>query len=187
MTSKWNFLIECLKTRGTKLSHDKYPPQLRVFAITLHFYSAKAYAYVNKFNSVLPHPRVIRSWYSSVNADPGFSQEAFNSLKQKSEIITEWRKVSLYTYIINDEMSIKKGCQRGRDHVIRGHVDICSSLPEDDPSELPECKDALVFMVVPLKNNWKLLIAYFLIKGLPAFTKSHLIKQALIRLHDVGV
>lgn len=41
--------------------------------------------------------------------------------------------------------------------------------------------------MVPLKYNWKLPIAYFSIKGLPASIKSHLIKQALIRLHDVGV
>ncbi|CAH0718944.1 unnamed protein product, partial [Brenthis ino] len=47
-----------LQNKGNKsLSHDKYPPQLRAFAITLHFYSAKAFAYVrNKFNLALPHP-----------------------------------------------------------------------------------------------------------------------------------
>lgn len=84
-------------------------------------------------------------------------------------------------------MSLKKGCHRGHDRIIRGHVDIGSALPSDDPSELPECKDALVLMVVPLKGNWKIPIAYFMIKGLSASSKSHLIKQALIRLHDVGI
>lgn len=77
-----------VKNTGTKnFNHDKYPPELRAFAITLHFYSPKAYTYVrNKFNLALPHPRVIRSWYSTVNAYSGFSQEAFRSLTLKSEI-----------------------------------------------------------------------------------------------------
>ncbi|RVE39863.1 hypothetical protein evm_015487, partial [Chilo suppressalis] len=174
-------------TGQKKINHDKYPPELRAFAITLHFYSPKAYTYVrNKFNLALPHPRVIRSWYSTVNADPGFSQEAFRSLKLKSEIFKQ-NGEKLVCALILDEMSLKRGCQRGRDRIIRGHVDIGSALPLDDPSELPECKDALVLMVVPLKEKWKLPIAYFLIKGLSVSSKSHLIKQALIRLHDVGV
>ncbi|XP_065672043.1 uncharacterized protein LOC136089878 [Hydra vulgaris] len=46
----------------------KYSPSLRTFALTLHFYSAKAYDYVRpSFNNCLPHPDTLRKWYSSIN------------------------------------------------------------------------------------------------------------------------
>lgn len=52
---------------------SKYPPALRSFAMTLHFYFPKAYCFVRKkFLSALPHARTIVSWYSSVNGEPGF-------------------------------------------------------------------------------------------------------------------
>lgn len=39
----------------------KYSPELRTFALTLQFYSSKAYRYVRKtFNNLLPEPSTIR-------------------------------------------------------------------------------------------------------------------------------
>lgn len=44
---------------GGNVNRSKYPPELRSFAITLHFYSPKAYNFVRKkFNLALPHPSV---------------------------------------------------------------------------------------------------------------------------------
>lgn len=69
----------CLKSK-------KYSPSLRAFALTLHFYSPKAYAYVrDTFNTCLPHPSTIRKWYSTINAAPGFTEEAFRVLKEKTQ------------------------------------------------------------------------------------------------------
>lgn len=43
------------------LTKAKYPPHLRCFALTLHFYSPAAYNYVRKtFQLTLPHLSVIR-------------------------------------------------------------------------------------------------------------------------------
>ena len=54
--------LDILKRAENK---GKCTPQLRAFAITLQFYSKKAYDYVRKtFNLALPHPRVLRTWYS---------------------------------------------------------------------------------------------------------------------------
>lgn len=80
----------------------------------------------------------------------------------------------------------KKSCipTHSRDGVTRGHVDLGI---DTECNDLPDCKDALVFMVVPLKGNWKIPIANFFINGLSAETMSALIKQALIRLHDISV
>lgn len=69
-----------------KIRHDTYPPEMRAFALTLHFYSAKAYRYVRKsFALSLPHTSVIRRWYSGINGEPGFTQEAFAALEVKVE------------------------------------------------------------------------------------------------------
>ncbi len=45
-----------------------YSPELRSFALTLHFYSPHAYRYVRKmFDTCLPHPRTIERWYQSID------------------------------------------------------------------------------------------------------------------------
>ena len=63
-----------------------YSPELRSFALTLHFYSPCAYNYVRKvFETCLPYPRTISRWYQSVDDAPGFTKYAFNALKMRSE------------------------------------------------------------------------------------------------------
>ena len=62
----------------------KYPAELKSFALTLQFYSAKAYEYVRKtFNLALPHQAQIRKWYSKVPAEPGFTETAFTAIKSR--------------------------------------------------------------------------------------------------------
>jgi len=59
----------------------KYCPDLRRFAISLHFRSVSANNFVRKeFNTILPHPRTLGKWYSNTNCEPGFTIEAFNTL-----------------------------------------------------------------------------------------------------------
>lgn len=53
----------------------KYSPLLKSFALTLQFYSTKAYNFVRKtFGLALPHQRHIRKWYSKIPANPGFQE-----------------------------------------------------------------------------------------------------------------
>lgn len=69
----------------------RYSPALKSFALTLQFYSAKAYEFVRKtFDIALPSQSQIRRWYGKVAADPGFTKSAFNALKAKVE---EARKI----------------------------------------------------------------------------------------------
>jgi hypothetical protein len=61
-------LIKRLVMQKKRKNLGEYPPELRSFALTLKFYSTKAYNYVRKsFDLGLPHVNVIRSWYSSMN------------------------------------------------------------------------------------------------------------------------
>lgn len=62
-----------------------YSPELRSFALTLHFYSPHAYRYVRRvFNTCLPHPRTIEKWYSSIDGQPGFTDHAFRALQSRT-------------------------------------------------------------------------------------------------------
>ncbi len=57
----------------------RYTDDIKEFSLTLYFYSPKAYEYVRSIIP-LPNPSLIRKWSSSVDCEPGFLQEAFQSL-----------------------------------------------------------------------------------------------------------
>lgn len=70
--------------RQLKGKNAKYVPEIRTFALTLHYYSARAYSYVRKyFKNLLPHSRTIQKWYAVVNGEPGFTKEAFDAIKER--------------------------------------------------------------------------------------------------------
>ena len=94
--------------KGKKLTRKAYPPELRAFALTLQFYSTKAYNYVRQhFNLALPSLSAIRRWYQSINGDPGFTTEAFAALKARAASVTSNNKALLCSLMI-DEMSIRQ-------------------------------------------------------------------------------
>lgn len=54
-----------LKGKHTK---QKYPEELKTFAITLHFYSPKGYEFVRKhFNLCFPSHPTIRNWCGKID------------------------------------------------------------------------------------------------------------------------
>lgn len=83
-------------------------PELRSFALTLHFYSPTAYDYVRKsFNKCLPHPSIIRKWYSIIDGLPGITAESMNAIKL--EVVEMKNKnLDLVCGLIMDEISIRK-------------------------------------------------------------------------------
>jgi len=70
--------------KKSKKFKRKYSKELKSFAITLQFYSGKAYNYVRKtFDLCLPHENVVRKWYTTVGAEAGFTRDAFETLAKK--------------------------------------------------------------------------------------------------------
>ncbi|KYN10146.1 THAP domain-containing protein 9 [Trachymyrmex cornetzi] len=143
-----------------KGARKKYSAQLRAFALTLNFYSAKAYRYVRKtFCNFLPDPATIRKWYATLDGQPDFTKEALDAVKckvQKSEN-------PIFCNLVLDEMSIKeKPSYDG--NKFQGFVDV--GLSVGDSAVLVTAKHALVFMLVALNDHWKLPIGYFLIDSL---------------------
>ena len=166
-----------------KLSREAYHPDLVKFALTLQFYSLKAYNYVRKhFDLALPHASTIRRWYSSIGGCPGFTDEAFVSLKQKVEEASG-RGEEVVCSLMLDEMSIMRHLDFDGKRVV-GYVDIGT---QNDDDSLPEATEALVFLVVCVNGSWKVPIAYFLIHGLSGKERANLTKQCLEKLHEVGI
>lgn len=163
-----------------KGKQEKYSPALRSFALTLSFYSAKAYEFVrNSFNNVLPHPRTISKWYRSVDGSPGFTQEALMALKRKQDS-------SSYRFLCNlcfDEMSIRKQVE-WTGSKFTGYVDIGTQLDSDN---IPEAREVICFMVVALNASWKIPVGYFLIDGLSSNEKAGLVNKCLEFIHESGV
>ena len=89
--------------KGKKLG--KYSESLKSFALTLHFYSAKAYNFLRKsFHLALPHPRSITSWYRKIPADSGFTEPAFKALELKVTNLREKQdtRSTAALYLLNE-------------------------------------------------------------------------------------
>lgn len=156
----------------------RYSPELRSFALTLHFYSPKAYNYVRKtWSLLLPHPSTIKQWYRVVDGSPGFTKEALDAIKLRS-LAT---KKPVIINLVIDEMSIREQVvyNEGKLH---GGVDF--GTLDNDSDSIETAKNALVFMAVSLNDNWKVPIAYFLISSLSGQERSNLLTQALEMLYD---
>lgn len=184
MSSLTLSLQELLKRQGQKSKNQAvtktYSPALKTFALTLNFYSPRAYNYVREtFDTCLPHQRTLRGWYSAINGEPGFTTEAFVALKQKAESSSK----RLLCSLIIDEMAIRKKIEwDGQKY--HGFVDGGTGLESDC---LEEATQALVFMLVSINDSWKLPVAYFLITGMSGEQKSALVMQCLEKVHETNI
>ena len=174
--------VELFKRMSTNSGKGcKYSPQLKSFALTLQFYSAKAYDFVRKtFNLALPHPVQIWKWYTKVPAEPRFTEPSFKALEQRKKDAGK----NVICSLMIDEMAIMKHVSwDGKKY--RGYVDLGNEVKDDDSA--PLAKDALVFMVVGINESWKVPVGYFFIDGLSGKERANLIKVCLKKLHDVGI
>ena len=178
-------LMKRLVTQKKKKNPGAYPKELRTFAMTLKFYSAKAYKYVRKsFDLVLPDPSTISRWYNVIDGEPGFTQEALTALKAK--VFAGQRDgQKVVCALMLDEMSIRKHVQWDpKAGMRRGYVDVGTKIYDDS---LPVATEALVFMAVSVNSNWKIPCGYFLVNGLTAEEKANLTRDCLTKLHETKV
>ena len=175
-------LKDCKKHKSNR--RKKYSKELKSFAVTLQFYSSKAYNFVrNTFGLTLPHENVVRRWYSTIDAEPGFTKAAFDVLKLKVDQEAKKNK-EVIVALIFDEVAIKKRVEfDGKKFV--GCTDLGTGVEPDDMT--PPATEALVFMVVALDGSWKLSIGYFLADHLKTEEKSNILRMAFKKLHDIGV
>ncbi|CAI6349790.1 unnamed protein product [Macrosiphum euphorbiae] len=143
-----------------------FSPELRAFALTLKFYSPKAYNFVReKFGSCLPHATTLRSWYHEINVEEGFTEASFTALK--------------------NEMHIKRQIEWDGKKC-HGFSSIGNGYTSND-SELRAATQVLVILVVALDSSWKVPIGYFFHKGLNGKDKGKLVLEALKKLYEIDI
>ena len=151
----------------------RYTDEVKKFALTLDFYSPRAYEYLRKVFS-LPHRNSLKEWTSSVNCEPGFFQDVFDHLKSK---VDENPKHS-DCVLICDAMSIhellKYNQSMGK---WDGYVNFGEGIAVPDPDVL--AKDALVFLLVSFKGGWKYPVGYVLCDKISAKDLNTLLKKSL--------
>lgn len=169
------------KAKGLALERQ-YTEEVRKFALSLHFFSPKAYDFVRTtYNSCLPHPRTLCKWYQNVDAEPGFSNEAFEALKAK----VQCNERQVVCALILDEMAIRKSlCWNPRLQKYSGRVNTGIEFESDSIEVANQC---LVFLVNCINGRWKLPVAYFLITSLSGEQKAALLQICIQKCKDVGV
>ena len=175
-------VARCLNKKTHSLPRNVYPKELRNFALSLHFYSAKAYEFVrSQFHNCLPHPKTLVRWYSCIEGNPGFHNETFTALQQ---FVDSRGGQPILCSMMMDEIAIRKQVLwDGKKYV--GYID--HGVPVEDSSSLPVAKEALVMMIVCMTERWKIPVAYFLIDGLRGQERANLVLICLRKLYAVGI
>lgn len=155
----------------------KYKPALRQFALSLYFYSPKAYNYVRyKFYNSLPHLKTVSRWYQSVHGEPGIITEALEAIKRRANSVS----YKLVGTLVFDEIAIRQHVDYYKGKMV-GYVD-CGAFIECNIALI--AKEALVYCVTCMNDTWKMPIAYFLLNGINAERKKGLTLQCLQALHE---
>ncbi|KAF2883187.1 hypothetical protein ILUMI_22987 [Ignelater luminosus] len=167
--------------RNLRNKKQQYSSELRQFALTLQYYSPRAYNYIrHKWRNLLPHSSTIKNWYSNINCKPGFQKQALDA------IANENKKKKVLLNIVIDEIAIRSQIIYGSNRFYGG-VDLGSHMSfESDNDNLPKATHALVFMAVAINGSFKVPIAYFLIKSLTGEERANLLSKCLELINDTG-
>lgn len=169
------------KKTNNKTASKEFPHSVKSFAITLHFFSPKAYNYLrSKFYNSLPHPKTLSRWYTAISAKPGFSQETIDFLKLK---VKNTKPKKIICSVVFDEMAIRQHLEYDGTNYY-GHVDFGNCL---DGESVELAKEVLVFLIVCINESWKVPLGYFFTSGLNSNQKASLLQQALNLACDIGL
>lgn len=158
---------------------------MRLFCFTLHFYSPRAYEYLRTIFKGLPSIRTLQYWYSAIDGSPGFTNSAFDALRQKANDFKE-KGEPLIVGLIFDDVNIRKHSQYDASKgEFLGHIN--AGIPKDYEICSPLAKEALVLMVSGIGSDFKAPIGYFLSNGLCSEERAALIHEAILRLTKAGV
>jgi hypothetical protein len=164
---------------ANKSKSARYRDTIKQFAVTLHFYSPKAYRFVRK-SLHLPCSATIRAWAASIKCEPGFMTCIIEHLQNTLD------EDDKDCFLLVDEMSIKKQViWDKKNKKFAGTTDYGPILAEEQDSI---AQNALVVMAVGLKKPWfHPIIAYFLVDRVDAQMQAQIIKEAVNLLTDAGL
>lgn len=167
-------------------SSKQYDESVRAFALTLHFYSPRAYGFVRtKFNKHLPDVSVLRSWASNCTGygEPGINVEALRVIGKKADEMQRDGN-NLFCSLAWDEMNIRRHVQWCEaTNKFLGYITYGSKTKD---GEIPVASQALVFLITGINSEFSIPVAHFFIKGLKTEEKANLIRAIIDRLTSVG-
>ena len=162
-----------LKNQDRGSQGRRYDEEVKKFALTLNFYSPRAYEYIRGVFS-LPHSNSLTEWTSSVECEPGIFMDVLKNLNSR---IKE-NPTHADCVLICDAMSIKSSVfynPTTGNH--QGYIDY------GDGIEVPDvdiaATEATVFMLVSFRGHWKYPIGYVLDNKLNAQDLRCLLSRAL--------
>ena len=169
--------------KGKKSQGHRHSEEAKRFAVTLHFYSPRAYEYVRTIFD-LPHPRSISAWTSTVSCEPGFFGDVFNHLKSMALNDPVNRDCALIFdgMAIHQDTSFSKILGR-----MLGYVDYGEDIALDEDEEGQIASEALIFMLNSLKSHWKYPIGYVFIDKIKADAQKALVARALESSLEAGL
>ena len=131
------------RNHSVHLHGRRYSEEIKKFAMTLHFYSPRAYDFI-RTEFILPAPSSLSNWTSSVSCDPGFLVDVFRSLQEQCRADPTHRHCAL----IVDGVSIKARTpynpSTGR---YEGFVDFGNGILPENPDML--AMEARLLVVSP--------------------------------------
>lgn len=160
-----------------------FPLELQEFAVTLQHYSSRAYEFVRTtFLKSLPHLGTLSRWYSTINGDPGFTEESFSTLYE----MTKTSSKEVLVNLVIDEMAIRKQLVWTGQQV-EGYVSNPLSPPDAFDDSQKMAKEAIVLLAVGVNSRFKIVLGYWFIDGLNASDRAAMVTECLKKLHAVGV
>ena len=134
----------------------RHNEEVKKFALTLNFYSPRAYEYVRKVFH-LPHPNSLCIWTSSVKCEPGFFNDVFDMLQLKVKENPSHADCGL----ICDAMAIKESVFYNKSTgKYDGYVNYGDGIVLTDENIV--ATEATVFMLVSFRGQWKYPVGYIL-------------------------
>ena len=127
-----DFLYNFKNNLGAKPSGRRYTDEIKEFALTLYYYSPKAYQYVRSIIP-LPNPSLIKKWSASFKCEPGFVVEAFTSLSKEITNTPSNKDCCL----VIDAMAIRKQTiWNPQKDQYSGFIDLGGIIPNEQPKKL---------------------------------------------------
>ncbi|XP_063174267.1 DNA transposase THAP9 [Candoia aspera] len=161
---------------------DNYPAASRNFAASLHLFSAKAYEFMRR-TFRLPEPAILRTWLSNLDYKPGFSQQAFNVLAERSQAgkqAFKWCALLLGTMPLERRIHYDPSARS-----LQGLVNFGTG--NYDADEIPPAAEALLFVAVGFQGQWIIPLGYFLLATLKGDIQAQLLRHCILKLYDIDV
>lgn len=175
--------LECIlneyRNQNVTKTCRRYTLHIKQFALTLYFYSPKAYEFLRE-TLFLPHPSMLKKWLSNYDCNVGFLTEVFEHLQIEvpkkdylKDVALIFDSMAIRTQILHDIKTDKNV----------GYVDYGGILNNNSKDLATE---VLVFQIVSY-NKYKCPIAYFFINKINANVQAQLVQMAIEKLYDVGI